>query len=260
MRKVNALIVRAAGTNCDRETAYAFELAGAQTETAHINRLIEGERRMGAYDILVIPGGFSFGDDVAAGKILAVSLMRELGEDIRAFVAAKKPVLGICNGFQALVRMGLLPNLDGKFAQTAALTENDTNRYEDRWVHLKCVSKKCIFTSYDSIVEYPVAHGEGKFVAKDEALLDALFDNGQVVYRYADSRGNPGPFPVNPNGSPRDIAAVCDPGGTVLGLMPHPERHVFGYQHPRWTREGLKEEGDGLALFRNAVEYVKKNI
>ncbi len=260
MRDVKVLILRTAGTNCDVETAFAFELAGAKADRVHVNRLFDGKAKAADYDVLVIPGGFSYGDDIAAGKILAVELMNALGDEIRKFVADKKPVLGICNGFQVLVKMGLLPNVDGAFNQTATLTANDSNKFEDRWVHLKCPTSRCIFTEQGARVRYPVAHAEGKFIPKDDALLDEMFENGQVVFQYVDENGDPGDYPVNPNGSPKGVAGVCDPGGTVLGLMPHPERHVLGVQHPEWTREGLKKQGDGLALFKNAVEYARKRL
>jgi phosphoribosylformylglycinamidine synthase len=156
-----------------------------------------------------------------------------------------------------LVKMGLLPGAEGSFEQTVTLTANDSNKFEDRWVYLKCPTPKCIFMDEGALVRYPIAHAEGKFVAADERVLDGLEERGQVVFQYVDAGGRPGAYPVNPNGSARDIAGICSESGTVLGLMPHPERHVLPVQHPAWTREGLKEEGDGLALFRNAIDHVK---
>jgi len=254
LAKPKALILRTAGTNCDEETAFAFAHAGAEAVKVHVNRLIENPKLLDLFQILCIPGGFSYGDDIAAGKILASELVHRLGEGLDRFVSADKLVLGICNGFQVLVKTGLLPGFgDG---QCATLAGNDSGRFEDRWVYLAVTPGKSAFVREEGIIYLPIAHGEGKFVARDKATLTRILENGQATFRYTDSEGNPGGFPVNPNGSQADIAGVSDPSGRILGLMPHPERHIFATQHPRWTRLGRADgDGDGMILFQNAVGY-----
>jgi len=254
---VKTLIIRTAGTNCDLETRFAFERAGSDASLFHINRVSERPSLLDEHQILALPGGFSYGDDIASGKILANELLTRLADPLKKFVDDGKLILGICNGFQVLVKTGLLP---GPFSrdveQTVTLTFNDSNKFEDRWIHLRADSAKSPFVSKGQVITLPIAHGEGKFVAKDDATLDAIRTNDQVVFRYVDAGGNAGgPYPINPNGSVDDIAGICDETGRVLGLMPHPERHLLPVQHPRWTREGLKPEGDGMPMFRNAVEY-----
>lgn len=256
MASPSVLILRAPGTNCDQETAYAFELAGAQVEVAHLNRWLESPRLAGQHQVLCLPGGFSYGDDVAAGKVFATQIRRHLRDSIREFVDADKLVLGICNGFQVLIKSGmLLEEQDG--AAPATLTWNDSGQFEDRWVDLEVRGEHCVMLKGVDRMYLPVAHAEGKFVARDNDVLGDLDTRGQLVLRYTSPPGAPGEigFPHNPNGSQAHVAGVCDTTGRVLGLMPHPERYVERTQHPRWTRESLPEEGDGLALFRNAVQY-----
>ncbi len=254
------LILRCAGINCEGETAYAFDLAGAQSQLVHINRLLETPAMLDDFQILAIPGGFSYGDDIAAGKILANQISRRLGERLIRFVESGKPIIGICNGFQTLVKTDLLPgSLAGHIGATATLTNNAAGRFIDRWVHLSPRSRKCIWTSGIATIALPIAHGEGQFVVAGEPVRQALWDNDQVALVYARSDGSPalGQSPDNPNGSIDDIAGVCDASGLVLGLMPHPERHVDPTQHYAWTsRRPLPPEGDGLQIFRNAVQYV----
>jgi phosphoribosylformylglycinamidine synthase len=250
------LVLRTAGTNCDRETVYAFARAGARCDLIHVKRVTEGTVSLSDYDILSIPGGFSYGDDIAAGRVLANEIRHSVYEDLRRFVEKGKLVLGICNGFQVLAKLGLLPNLSGDHRQEAGLAWNDSNRFEDRWVYLKAVSGKSVFVEKEALLYLPVAHAEGKFVLESDRTAEKLADSGQIIFEYVDKEGNPGQYPINPNGSVLDIAGVCDQTGRVLGLMPHPERHIFGYQHPGWSREGMKAEGDGFAVFRNAVKYV----
>jgi phosphoribosylformylglycinamidine synthase I len=254
MAKAKVLILRAPGANCDVEAQFAFETAGAEAERLHINRLRDKPALLHNYQILVIPGGFTYGDDVAAGKILANQLSVFLGEQLRIFRDQEKLILGICNGFQAILKAGLLmpPDEDGPLA---TLAHNACGRFEDRWVHLEVRAGKCPFLKGCERLYLPIAHGEGNFICREEWILKGFEQAGQIVLRYVDAEGKPGPFPVNPNGSQGDVAGMCDATGRVLGLMPHPERHVLATQHPQWTRRGLAEEGEGLRLFKNAVEY-----
>lgn len=245
-----ALVLRGPGTNCDRETCHALELAGARAERVHVRALIDAPRTLDPAGLLVLPGGFSFGDDIAAGRVMATAMASRLGPDLLAFVARGGVVLGICNGFQILVRLGLLPG--GSLVQTATLSDNASDRFESRWVTLVAGRSRCPFVEPGETYELPVAHREGRFVAPPEeiARLDAA---GQIVLRYSSSQ-----YPANPNGSLADIAGVCDPSGRVLGLMPHPERHVHRHHHPRWTRGEGTEPGCGLSIFRRAVEQAAK--
>ena len=258
------LVLRAAGTNCDGETAYAFERAGAAAERVHVNRLLENHALLDQFQLLAIPGGFSYGDDIAAGKILANQLVRALGPALHRFVEAGKPVIGICNGFQVLVKTDLLPGpLAGRTGQTCTLTNNDCGRFVDRWIHLATRGSKCVWTSGITALELPIAHGEGKFVPADEAVRQELWQNEQVamVYTRPDGSAAGGAFPDNPNGAVDDIAGVCDASGLVFGLMPHPERHLDPLQHPAWTRlPALPAEGAGLAIFRNAVKHATEAV
>ncbi len=261
MPQPNVLILRAPGTNCDQETAFAFRQAGAAAEVAHINRLLEEPALARRFQILCIPGGFSYGDDVAAGRILACQIQHHLAEELQAFKAAEKLILGICNGFQVLIKSGVLLDHEPGLGLPATLTWNDSGRYEDRWAELRTNGSQCVFLQGIERMYLPVAHAEGKFVPRDAAALARLDASGQLVLRYA----RPGaksepldarlPFPENPNGSVANVAGVCDTTGRVLGLMPHPERHIDPAQHPRWTRGEARPEGDGLAVFRNAVAY-----
>ena len=254
MAKPRVLILRAPGANCDMETQFAFELAGALPERIHINRLREQPTLIHDFQILVVPGGFTYGDDVAAGKILACQLSHFLGDVLRVFRDKEKLILGICNGFQVLLKAGLilLPDEDGPLA---TLTGNVSGKFEDRWITLRARPGKCPFLKGYDLFQLPVAHGEGNFLCRQKWIIDGLEQAGQLVLRFVDAAGQPGGYPINPNGSQKDVAGLCDASGLVLGLMPHPERHVLPTQHPQWTRRGLAPEGDGLKLFRNAVQY-----
>ena len=254
----NVLIVRAPGTNCDMETAFAFEQAGAKTETLHINRLLEKPDIFEGFQILCVPGGFCYGDDIAAGRILGNQIQHHLAEQMDKFKAQGKLILGICNGFQVLMKSPVLLEPDREKGPAATLTLNDSGRYEDRWVNLAVKSTKCVFLKGIERMYLPVAHAEGKFVARDDATLKKLDFIGQLALRYVSQRANgagPVQFPDNPNGSQADVAGICDSTGRVLGLMPHPERHIDPTQHPRWTRGEANSVGDGLQIFVNAVQY-----
>jgi len=258
-----ALILRTAGTNCGEETAYAFELAGARAVGIHVNRLIADPGSLDQFQILAIPGGFSYGDDIAAGRILANQIAHHLREAFGRFIESGRPVIGICNGFQVLVKTDLLPGpLAGRTGQTCTLTHNESGRFVDRWIHLQGRESKCIWTAGISQLDLPVAHGEGKFVPADDQVRKALWDSQQVALVYAKAEGSParGEFPDNPNGSVDDIAGVCDASGLVFGLMPHPERYVDALQHPNWARAHRTGTGQGLAIFKNAINYVREAV
>jgi phosphoribosylformylglycinamidine synthase len=263
MKKAKVLVLRTAGTNCDYETVHAFKMLGADVDLIHINRFISGERELTPYHILTLPGGFSYGDDIAAGKILANELKYRLREPIEKFVADGKLIIGICNGFQVMVKAGLLPGFNGiSDVQKTTLYTNDSGKFECRWVYLKSVShEKCVFTrNIKDIIYLPIAHGEGKFTTTGEKTLDALESGDQVVFKYVNPKGEYAGYPWNPNGSDRHIAGICDATGRIFGMMPHPERYLSKYNHPRWTREKLPDEGDGMAIFRNAVKYVQQEL
>ena len=265
MKKPKVLILRTAGTNCDVETETAFRLAGAETALVHIQNLISDKVNLSDYQMLAIPGGFSYGDDISAGILLAMEMKHKLTDAIRQFVADGKLIIGICNGFQVLVRTGLLPgpsssdNGTSGMTQRATLAMNTSAKFECRWIDLETQESPCVFTKgIKASVYLPVAHAEGRFTAPADVLAE-LEMNNQVVFRYAESE-----YPKNPNGSDADIAGICDTTGRIFGLMPHPERFLTKWNHPRWTRlaetQDITEEGDGLAIFKNAVNYVAANL
>jgi len=265
---INALVLKGFGLNCDNETVYALELAGARARGVHINDLISGNMSPADFQIMVFIGGFSWGDDHGAGVIQAVRLKNNIGDKILEFIEKGNLVLGICNGFQTLVNLGLLPGLDNDYqTRSVALTYNDCGNFRDQWVNLS-VNKHtpCIFTQGLDKLELPVRHGEGKFYS-DDTTLNRLQENNQIVLQYTTKDGMPanGSFPGNPNGSIRDIAGICDPTGRIFGLMPHPEAFHHPTSHPDWTRqkEVAKRKSaswsepstPGLAFFQNAVNY-----
>jgi phosphoribosylformylglycinamidine synthase subunit PurQ / glutaminase len=255
MSKVNVLVLRAPGSNCDQETAFAFQQAGATASLCHINQLVRHERRISDYQILVIPGGFTYGDDIAAGRVLANELKVKLGADITEFVAGGGLILGICNGFQVLAKAGILPDIKNPASPPLTLTNNDSGKFECRWVSLLIEKKSpCIFTEGIDSMYLPVAHGEGKVVTDVRGLREI-----NVVLYYTDfAGGKQAGYPHNPNGSMNNIAGICDPTGRIFALMPHPERHIRFTQHPQWTRKKPREFGDGFAIFQNAVKFAKR--
>lgn len=278
MKPVKALVLTGYGLNCDYETDYSLKLAGAESHRVHINELIKGEKHgpmvtLDHYHIMVFGGGFSWADDHGAGVLLASKLEFNIGEQIERFIRDGKLIIGICNGFQGLVNMGLLPGFENNYQERrVALISNDSGNFLNAWVSLKINPESpCVFTRGLSRIDLPVRHGEGKFYAPDEDI-DRLFKHNQVVIQYANKKGDSadGQWPMNPNGSLKDIAGICDPTGRIFGLMPHPEAFNHYTNHPDWTRrkesqsrkgnEIEREEGDGIQIFKNAVEYIKNAI
>jgi len=255
-----ALILTGYGINCDYETDFAFKLAGAAAQRVHLNDIIDNRARLDDFHILALPGGFSFGDDIASGKVLANKLKYNLSAELQRFVDDGKLIIGLCNGFQAMVRVGLVPAFEGTYGeQVATVTFNDSGRFEARWVHLKVnQDSPCIFTKGIEQVYLPVRHGEGKFIPRDENVRWKLWADSRVVLQYVDDKGSVAGYPWNPNGSIDNIAGICDETGRIFGMMPHPEAFISETDHPRWTREH-PDEGEGLAIFRNAVQWVKDN-
>lgn len=295
MSKTSVLILRAAGINCDEETAHAFRLAGAdRVDPIHINAFIQGRRRLSEYDVLVLSGGFSYGDDLSGGKVLANEMQSKLMEDVETFIGDGKLILGICNGFQVLVKMGLLPRTEpGGRRQEATVFYNDSGKFECRWVYLRRnPDSPCVFTrDMPETIYIPVANGEGKVMLASEEVRTRLGPGGHIALQYINppwagagvaareitavpagmaAEGTAGaddgeatgeatgetPYPWSPNGSVDAIAGICDATGRIFGLMPHPERYTHPTHHPRWTREGCREP-DGLHIFRNAVNHVR---
>ena len=261
--KAKTLIITGFGLNCEVETKAAFDYCGAATDLVHLNDLLNGKTTINDYHILAFIGGFSFGDHLGAGTVFANKVKYGLKKDIKKFITDEKLIIGICNGFQTLTRLGLLPAVkDQYFAeQSVALAWNDSGVFRDSWVNLKAESEcPCIFTKGINNIEVPIRHGEGKFVAKTE-ILNEIEKNNLVALRYADKNGEPtGEFPYNPNGSLNNIAGICDSTGRVFGLMPHPEAYLSPYNHPNWIRQKesgtLPKEGAGVVIFRNAVDYI----
>lgn len=266
-------VLRAPGTNCDPETAHAFNISGGKAERLHLLRLLEKPELLKEFQILCVPGGFSYGDDIGAGVIFSSQLREQLGDVLREFMAQEKLILGICNGFQVLLKAGVLPNgtqsLDASPEdRQATLTWNDNGRYTARWVRLANLSSNNVFLKGIDEIDLPIAHAEGRFAVKSESILNDWATAGQIALCYRTRQGEPTAnprdwmsaqvdYPANPNGSVANIAGLGDPTGRVLGLMPHPERFIHATQHPNWTRLKLSGTGAGLKLFQNAVEYFK---
>jgi phosphoribosylformylglycinamidine synthase len=258
MSAAKALVLRSAGTNCDGETCHALRRAGAEVDLVHLGRFLESPERLRDYRIVVFPGGFSYGDDIASGVVYAVEMRRRVTPELRRMVADGALVLGICNGFQILVRAGLLPGAAGADgAQEATLAPNLSGRFECRWIRLEATTDRTPFLQKGQIIECPVAHAEGRFVVKDDAVRERMRAAGQFALRYVTPEGGAAEYPWNPSGTDDGVAGVCDPTGRVLGLMPHPERNVESWHHPDWTTGTTPAEGAGLVVFRNAVRAAR---
>lgn len=254
---VDVCILTGFGINSDYEAQYAFQLAGAENvKRVHVNAFINKKDDLENYQILMFPGGFSFADDLGSGRILANKFRYSLRDELTKFIRADKLVLGICNGFQILVKMGVLPAFDGKYyEQTVSLIGNKSGQFECRWVTLKPVKSKCIWTQgYEHNVDLPCRHGEGQFVVKDKEILKRIWDEELVTFTYT-----PNKYPFCPNGATDGIAGICDESGHVYGMMPHPECHLYKYHHPHWTR-GFEPPINGLKIFQNAVEFARKKL
>ena len=260
MAAVKALVLRSPGTNCNDETQFAFELAGANCQQIHINQLLEKPDTLRDFQILCVAGGFSYGDDIAAGRILAAQMRQRLADALHQFREAGKLMLGICNGFQVLMNTGLFESTPD-VERSTTLTWNNNGRYEARWVNLKTKSTNCVFLRNVENMYLPIAHAEGKLVGRNQDALNALVQNDQLALSYSDESntsngtGDLLPFPINPNGSERNIAGICDATGRVFGLMPHPERYVDPTHHPHWTRYKEQPYPDGRLIFDNAVSF-----
>ncbi|MCA9132116.1 MAG: phosphoribosylformylglycinamidine synthase subunit PurQ [Planctomycetales bacterium] len=260
MASPRVLILRAPGTNCDVETAYAFEQVGAKVSRVHVNRLIDDPALGGGYQVLCLPGGFSYGDDIAAGRILAERLSVHLRDLVEEFRGAQRLVLGICNGFQVMMRLGIFfPGQED--SPPATLAHNAQARFEDRWVQLVNRDSNSVFLRGTEQLFLPIAHAEGRFVIRDAAAGQQLLQQGQLGLRYSDASGQTSdsstlPFPLNPNQAQYNVAGISDPSGNIFGLMPHPERYLDATQHPYWTRlADLPEHGQGRQIFQNAVDF-----
>lgn len=264
---IRALVISGYGINCEKEMAAACTLAGAETSVVHARDLLTGSVRPDAYRLLAFPGGFSFGDELGAAKAFANRIIHSgrLQEALIRFVEGGGCILGVCNGFQLLVKLGILPDMG---AQNASLAYNDSGRFEARWVNHAVAPTHCVFSRGIDTMRLPIRHGEGKFVAADSDTVQSLFARQQVVFQYADAEGIPAmTYPANPNGSLGAIAGVCDRTGRVMGMMAHPEAAVWFTNHPQWTRmkenakrdnRSLPEYGDGLRIFKNVVDYLKE--
>lgn len=268
--EIKVCVLRVGGTNCDAETKRSLEDLSVQAEIVHVNIMVK-RRSLMEYSALVVPGGFSYGDYVRAGAIWAKWILAKLGKELKAFVEENRPILGVCNGFQVLVEAGLLPGFEAiNLYPEAALAPNFPPGYNCRWVYIKHENKgKCVFTRKiprEKVLRMPVAHSEGRFMfakEKEKQCLERLYENDQLVFRYCDKNGEyaDGTFPANPNGSFHDIVGVCNPEGTIFGLMPHPERSFYWWQQPDWTRqERMPQYGDGKLIFESLIEYLLKKL
>ena len=270
-KEVKSIVITGNGTNCEMEMAHACRLAGSDVvDIVHISMLLYGEKSLDDYHFLNLPGGFLDGDDLGSAKAGANRMLHakvkgkreNLFDQFARFISLGKLILGVCNGFQLLVKLGMLPGFDGNYRnQTTTLTFNDSGRFEDRWVYLRVnPDSSCIFTRKVTGIYLPVRHGEGKFITKDGDILERLHKDHQIVVEYSheDFKDATMDYPENPNGAIDGIAGICNETGRIFGLMPHPEAYLHRTNHPRWTREELPEEGMGLAIFKNAIDFIRK--
>lgn len=271
-KKVKSIVITGNGTNCEMETAYACRLAGSdEVDIVHISELLHGDKRLDDYHFLNLAGGFLDGDDLGSAKAGANRILNakiaggsaRLYDQFVRFIDDGKLILGVCNGFQLMVKLGLLPGLDGNYQnQPVTLAFNDSGRFEDRWVYLRINNDSpCVFTKGLKGIYLPVRHGEGKFITKNEEILKRLHKDNLIVTQYSneDYKDVAMDYPHNPNGSADGIAGICNETGRLFGLMPHPEAYLHYTNHPRWTREKLPEEGMGLSIFKNAIDFIRKN-
>jgi phosphoribosylformylglycinamidine synthase len=268
VKDIRVLVMRAPGTNCDLETVHSFQDLGVQVDLTHTQKVFK-EKNLLDYQVLIFPGGFSYGDYVRSGAIWAKECEYRIGKELKQFVNDGRPVIGVCNGFQQLVELGFLPGWEGNSKYPEAALANSTHGYQSRWIRMKYIGKgNCgLMGSLDEgqILACPIAHGEGRFVLPkktEQQLLDRLYDLDMLVFRYVDAAGNFAEehWPENPNGAFHDIAGICNTEGTVLGLMPHPERAYEGYLMPEWTRTGLTRYGDGRPFYESIVKYTAKKF
>jgi phosphoribosylformylglycinamidine synthase len=263
MSTPKALILRAPGINCERETHHAFERAGASSEYVHIKKLLEKPELLDRFQILSVPGGFSYGDDISSGRVLAQEMKARLGERMLNWIDRGGTAFGICNGFQVLVRLGLLPCGNDRLEEEVTLTHNLSNHYECRWVTLRTRKSRCVFLPEGLTLRWPAAHGEGRLMAKDTSALQTLLDEGFAAVQYVDDAGQPTEqYPANPNGAPLGIAGLTNHNGRVLGVMPHPDRSYLPTHMPNWRRTQLEhgalpEDGDGMVVFREMVRAAR---
>lgn len=273
-KRVRALVLTGYGINCEQEMAHGYRLAGARVTIAHLSDVLEGDVNLDDFHILNFPGGFSFGDHLAAGRALAdkLKVTRGFWSKLKKFVKDKKYIWGVCNGFQVMAKLGILPMIESKLGTSEfTLVSNDSGVFEDRWVRLRVnPDSRCVYTRNMTEIVLPCRHGEGKVVARDD-LRDRLLEGGYVALQYADEAGNPTEdYPLNPNGSMAGIAGVCDASGRIFGLMPHPEAHLFFTNHPNWTlkkvelfRKGIRTlpvEGEGMMMFHNVVKQASEDF
>ncbi len=274
MKHVKALIITGFGINCEEEMAAAYRLAGAEAQIVHLNDILVEGLSIHEFDVLNFPGGFSFGDDISSGKVLANKIKYKklpsgntFIDEIQRFLDDKKYILGVCNGFQVLVKMGLLPDIQGFKEQEVTLTQNDSGKFEDRWCYCKISANAYTpFLQGIDIMYLPVRHGEGKLVINNAVLRQYILNKALNCVSYSDSEGNvTDEYPLNPNGSELNCAALTDETGQILGMMPHPEAYLSLYNHPNWgqlkrQKPDISEEGEGLQLFKNIVRHIEQNV
>lgn len=255
--EIKVLILTGYGINAEKELAWAFELAGGAPDIVHLEDVIENKKLLDKYRILAFPGGFSFGDHISSGRVYANMVKNNLIDELRSFIDSDKLVIGICNGFQIITKLGIVPDLDKNQKQSVSLIQNDSGHFEDRWVWLKVQTNKCPWLYNIDTIYLPVRHGEGKFVVENDILLNRLKENDQIALKYYNPNSKDVTYPFNPNGSIEDIAGIINTKGNVFGLMPHPEAYIFNENHPRWTEKVISDKYIGLDIFKNGINYFR---